>query len=110
MLHGNPTWSFFYRDLIRGLSDDYRTVAPDHVGCGLSDKPGDDRYDYTLSRRVDDLEALLEHLALREGLTLVLHDWGGLIGLAYAHRHPERIKRLVVLNTARCGNHRTAHG
>ena len=100
MLHGNPTWSFFYRDLIRGLCDDYRTVVPDHVGCGLSDKPGDDRYDYTLRRRVDDLEALLEHLGLREGLTLVLHDWGGMIGMAYAHRHPERIKRLVVLNTA----------
>jgi haloalkane dehalogenase len=100
MLHGNPTWSFFYRDLIRGLRDDYRTIAPDHVGCGLSDKPGDDRYDYTLSRRVDDLEALLEHLGLGEGLTLVLHDWGGMIGMAYAHRHPERIKRLVLLNTA----------
>jgi haloalkane dehalogenase len=100
MLHGNPTWSFFYRDLIRGLRDRYRVIAPDHVGCGLSDKPGDDRYAYVLQSRVDDLDALLEHLGLGEGLTLVLHDWGGMIGMAWASRHPERIARLVVLNTA----------
>jgi haloalkane dehalogenase len=100
MLHGNPTWSFYYRELVRGLCDRYRTVVPDHIGCGRSDKPGDDRYDYTLERRVLDLEALLDHLALRENLTLVLHDWGGMIGMTYAVRHPERVKRLVVLNTA----------
>jgi haloalkane dehalogenase len=100
MLHGNPTWSFFFRDLVRGLRDSCRAVVPDHVGCGLSDKPRDARYDYTLSRRVADLEALLDHLRLTSGLTLVLHDWGGMIGMAFAHRHPERIRRLVVLNTA----------
>jgi haloalkane dehalogenase len=100
MLHGNPTWSFYYRDLILALRDDYRTVVPDHVGCGLSDKPGDDRYEYTLDRRVADLETLLDSLGLTSGLTLVLHDWGGMIGMAYASRHPERVKRLVVLNTA----------
>ncbi len=100
MLHGNPTWSFYYRELVRGLRGEYRTVVPDHIGCGLSDKPGDDRYEYTLGRRVEDLEALLDYLGLRENLTLVLHDWGGMIGMAYAHRHPERVKRLVVLNTA----------
>jgi haloalkane dehalogenase len=100
LLHGNPTWSFYFRDLIRGLRDEYRLVAPDHVGCGLSDKPGDAVYEYTLARRGSDLEALLEHLGLREDLTLVLHDWGGMIGMAYASRHPERVKRLVVLNTA----------
>jgi cis-3-alkyl-4-acyloxetan-2-one decarboxylase len=100
MLHGNPTWSFYYRNLILGLRDHYRTIVPDHIGCGLSDKPDDAGYEYSLRRRVADLEALLEHLALRENLTLVLHDWGGMIGMAFAHRHPERIKRLVVLNTA----------
>jgi haloalkane dehalogenase len=100
MLHGNPTWSFFYRGLVRGLRDSYRVVAPDHVGCGLSDKPDEARYEYTLESRVRDLEALLEHLGLRGGLTLVLHDWGGVIGMAFAHRHPERVRRLVVLNTA----------
>jgi haloalkane dehalogenase len=100
MLHGNPTWSFYYRRLVAELRGSYRCIAPDHIGCGLSDKPGDDHYAYTLRRRVDDLEALLDHLRLDAGLTLVLHDWGGMIGMAYAHRHPERISRLVVLNTA----------
>jgi pimeloyl-ACP methyl ester carboxylesterase len=100
MVHGNPTWSFYFRHLLHGLRDCHRIVVPDHIGCGLSDKPGDDRYDYTLSSRVADLEALLDHLGLREGLTLVLHDWGGMIGMAYASRHPERIRRLVILNTA----------
>src|SRR5437660_12585 len=57
MLHGNPTWSFYYRELVKGLRDRYRVVVPDHVGCGLSDKPDDSRYEYTLARRVDDLEA-----------------------------------------------------
>jgi haloalkane dehalogenase len=100
MLHGNPTWSFYYRSLIAGLRDQYRVVASDHIGCGLSDKPGDDRYEYRLHRRVDDLDALLDHLGLRERLTLVLHDWGGMIGMAWASRHPERVARLVILNTA----------
>jgi len=100
MVHGNPTWSFYYRELVQGLRGDHRVIVPDHIGCGLSDKPGDDRYEYTLERRVLDLEALLDHLGLRENLTLVLHDWGGMIGMAFAHRHPERIRRLIVLNTA----------
>jgi haloalkane dehalogenase len=103
MLHGNPTWSFFWRHLVSGLSGQYRCIVPDHVGCGLSDKPDDGRYPYVLERRVQDVEALTEHLGLKDNLTLVLHDWGGMIGLAYAVRHPERIKRLVVLNTAGFG-------
>jgi haloalkane dehalogenase len=100
MVHGNPTWSFYFRELVLGLRDHYRTIVPDHIGCGRSDKPGDDHYDYRLRRRVIDLESLLEHLQLRENLTLVLHDWGGMIGMAFAHRHPERVRRLVLLNTA----------
>ncbi len=100
MVHGNPSWSFYYRNLITALKDDYRCIAPDHIGCGLSDKPGDDQYEYTLERRVDDLEALLDHLDLTENITLVLHDWGGMIGMAWATRHPERVKRLVILNTS----------
>ena len=99
MLHGNPSWSFYYRNLVLSLRERYRCIVPDHIGCGLSDKPGDDRYDYTLSRRVDDLERLLEQLEIREKITLVLHDWGGMIGMAYAVRHPQRIRRLVILNT-----------
>jgi haloalkane dehalogenase len=100
MVHGNPTWSFFYRELVLGLRDRYRCVVPDHVGCGLSDKPGDDRYVYRLASRIDDLEALLDALGLVRGVTLVLHDWGGAIGMGWAARHPERVARLVILNTA----------
>jgi pimeloyl-ACP methyl ester carboxylesterase len=100
MLHGNPTWSFYYRNLVMALRDRYRCIVPDHVGCGLSDKPGDDAYDYRLKSRIEDLDALLNHLDLSQPLTLVVHDWGGMIGFAWAVRNPERIDRLVVLNTA----------
>jgi haloalkane dehalogenase len=100
MLHGNPSWSFYYRNLVTALAGRYRCIAPDHIGCGFSAKPGDDRYDYTLSQRVDDLEQFLDHLGINGEITLVLHDWGGMIGMAYAVRHRSRIKRLVILNTA----------
>ena len=100
MVHGNPTWSYFYRHLIRGLGDSVRSIAVDHIGCGHSDKPGDDAYDYTLSQRVDDLERLLDELVPEGPVTLVLHDWGGMIGMSWAARHPERVARLVLMNTA----------
>ena len=100
MLHGNPTWSFYFRELIKSLSSQCRTIVPDHIGCGLSDKPDIHRYDYRLKSRVDDLENLLEYLGINQNITLVLHDWGGMIGMAYALRHPERIHRLVIMNTA----------
>ncbi|MBI1372370.1 MAG: alpha/beta fold hydrolase [Phycisphaera sp.] len=99
MLHGNPTWSFYYRRLVSALSDRYRCVVPDHIGMGLSDKPAKDEYRYTLEQRVDDLDALLGEINVTEDITLVLHDWGGMIGMAYACRYPERIARLVLLNT-----------
>ena len=100
MLHGNPTWSFYYRNLIQALRIGHRTIAPDHIGCGLSDKPGDDQYDYSMRSRIEDLDGLLNHLGIKENITLVVHDWGGMIGMYYAMRRPERIKRLVVLNTS----------
>ena len=99
MLHGNPSWSFYYRDLAQALRGGSRVIVPDHIGCGLSDKPGDDRYEYTLKNRVDDVEFLLDALGVKENIILVVHDWGGMIGLAWAVRHPERIKKLVILNT-----------
>jgi haloalkane dehalogenase len=99
MVHGNPTWSFYYRKLVLALRDRFRCVVPDHIGCGRSDKPPPDRYDYSLESRIDDLTALLEQSGVLENVTLVLHDWGGMIGAAWAVRHPERVKRLVVLNT-----------
>jgi len=100
MLHGNPTWSFYFRNLVKGLSSQFRTIVPDHIGCGLSDKPDIDQYDYRLKSRVDDLENLLDYLGINQNITLVLHDWGGMIGMAYALRHPERIHRFVIMNTA----------
>lgn len=100
MLHGNPTWSFYYRNLILALRRDYRVIAPDHIGCGLSDKPRPSEYDYSLARRVADLGRLLDNLGVMANATLVLHDWGGMIGMAWAARHAERVRRLIVLNTA----------
>ena len=98
-VHGNPTWSFYYRRLVEALRGSHRVVVPDHIGCGLSEMPGDDRYPFTLARRVDDLEELIERLELGD-VSLVVHDWGGAIGLGWAVRHPERLRRLVILNTA----------
>jgi haloalkane dehalogenase len=99
MVHGNPTWSFYFRRLIGALRDRCRVVAPDHIGMGRSDKPGDDRYRYTLRSRIDDLEALVEHLDL-DDVTLVVHDWGGAIGMGWAARNPGRVRRIVAMNTA----------
>lgn len=99
MVHGNPSWSFYYRNLVKALSPNHQCIVPDHIGCGLSDKPDDAGYDYTLKNRIDDLEALLDHLEVKEKITLIVHDWGGMIGMGYAARHPERIKKIVVLNT-----------
>lgn len=100
MVHGNPTWSYYYRNLIKTLSKKYRTIVPDHIGCGLSDKPDDSVYKYTLSQRVADLERLLKHIGVESDINLIVHDWGGMIGMGYATRHISQIKRIVVLNTA----------
>jgi cis-3-alkyl-4-acyloxetan-2-one decarboxylase len=100
MVHGNPTWSFYYRDLALALKDSYRVIVPDHIGCGLSDKPDDQKYQYTLRRRVEDLEALIAHLGIKSGITLILHDWGGMIGMSFAARNPGAVDRFVIMNTA----------
>lgn len=97
MLHGNPTWSFFYRNLVKALSPGCRCIVPDHIGCGLSDKP--QRYDYILKTHIDNCEFLLDSLGIKE-CHLVVHDWGGAIGMGMALRNPERIKRMVIMNTA----------
>lgn len=99
MVHGNPTWSFYYRNLVKALMPSHRVIVPDHLGCGLSDKPDEEAYGFRLQHRIDDLTALLDHLAL-ENVTLVLHDWGGAIGMGWAVRYPQRIKKVVILNTA----------
>ncbi len=100
MIHGNPTWSFYFRNLVKAVSSQFRAIVPDHIGCGLSDKPDAQTYNYRLKSRADDLEHLLNHLDLKENITLIVHDWGGMIGMVYALRYPERIKRLVIMNTA----------
>lgn len=97
MLHGNPTWSFLYRDLILKLKGRFRCVAPDHIGCGLSDKP--QKHAYTLKSHVDHLHQLVNRLELKR-VHLVLHDWGGPIGLLWALARPERVGKMVLLNTA----------
>ncbi len=99
LVHGNPTWSFYWRSLLNGLSDSYRLVAPDQIGCGLSEKPSRSRYPYTLRRRINDLCRLIEHLDLRS-ITLVAHDWGGAVGMGAAVELPERFERFVLMNTA----------
>ena len=95
-VHGNPTWSFYWRNLILGLRGSHRCLAVDHVGCGLSDKP--QRYEYTLARRIDDLARLVEELDMM-GVTLLAHDWGGAIGLGTVLRMRERFSRIVLFNT-----------
>ena len=95
-VHGNPTWSFHWRALVEPLRSRYRCVAPDHLGCGLSDKPC--RL-LRLSDHIDHLAALVERLDL-ERVTLVAQDWGGAIGLGAMLRMPERLERIVLFNTA----------
>lgn len=98
LLHGNPTWSFHFRKLIRRLTaEGMRCVAPDHIGMGLSDKPQD--YPYRLATHIDNLERLVAELGLQR-VHLVLHDWGGAIGFGWAVRHPGMVGRIVILNTA----------
>ncbi|MBL92062.1 MAG: alpha/beta hydrolase [Myxococcales bacterium] len=99
MVHGNPSWSYYYRHLVHQLKGTYRTVAVDHLGCGLSDKPNAKEYSFTLAQRVADLEAFVNHMNFDKPITLVLHDWGGMIGMALATRIPDKINKIVLLNT-----------
>jgi haloalkane dehalogenase len=96
MVHGTPSWSFLYRKLIKTLSVNYRCIAPDHIGFGLSDKPSN--WSYQPEDHACNLEIFLEDLNLKN-ITLIVHDFGGPIGLSYAIKHPDRIKNIVVLNT-----------
>jgi haloalkane dehalogenase len=95
-VHGNPTWSFYFRRLIAGLSHTHRAVAVDHIGCGLSDKPAD--YEYCLDRHIGNLVTLIDELDL-SGTTLVAHDWGGAIGMGALLARRNRFQRIVLLNT-----------
>lgn len=97
-VHGTPTWSFLWRHLVVRFRRDHRCVALDHLGFGLSDKPPLDRFAHTPEAHAENLGRLVEHLDLRR-ITLVVHDFGGPIGMGFAVRHPERVARIVVLNS-----------
>jgi haloalkane dehalogenase len=95
-LHGEPTWGYLYRHFIPELSRHYRVIVPDHMGFGKSETPQDKVY--TLQTHVENLTALIDDLQLND-VTFVCQDWGGPITGAYTIRHPERVKRLVLMNT-----------
>ena len=95
-VHGTPSWSFEFRNVIKFLSKKYRCIAIDHIGFGLSEKPA--KYDYTVQNHTASLLKLITHLQLNQ-FTMLVHDFGGIIGLAAAEQIPEKIKGLVILNT-----------
>ena len=97
LLHGEPTWSFLYRKLIGRLADRARVLAPDYFGFGRSDKPVERAW-YSYDRHYASIERFVEELDLH-GLTVVVHDWGGPIGLRLAVERPERVARLVITQT-----------
>lgn len=96
-VHGNPTWSFAWRNFVKQLSPHYRVIALDHIGCGFSDKPQD--YPYILSQHIANLQRLITTLDLQR-ITLIAHDWGGAIGMGAAVELPDRFARFVLCNTA----------
>jgi haloalkane dehalogenase len=98
LMHGMPTWSYLYRDMIPLLvAAGYRCIAPDHLGFGRSDKPVDPHW-YTIARHTEVLTSLIVSLDLQR-ITLVCQDWGGPTGLAQAAMMPERFDRLLIMNT-----------
>lgn len=97
LVHGNPTWSFYYRHIIKFLAQTHRVIVPDHMGCGLSDQP--QNYEYTLENRISDLNLLVKFLDL-ERYSMIVHDWGGAIGFGHAVDHSNQVEKMVILNTA----------
>jgi haloalkane dehalogenase len=97
LLHGNPTWSFYWRKLVVALRGTHRCIVPDHLGCGLSDRP--QGWPYRLAGHIENLEKLLAHLRV-DRFSLVLHDWGGAIGMGVATERLAAIDKIVVTNTA----------
>jgi haloalkane dehalogenase len=98
LMHGEPTWSYLYRDWIKPLvAAGFRVIAPDHVGFGRSDKPTDDEF-YVIERHCERIRHLIETLDLRN-ITIVVQDWGGPTGLRQVCDMPERFARVMILNT-----------
>ncbi len=99
MVHGNPTWSYYYRHLVNDFAPNYRCLVPDHVGMGLSSRPSKEEYSFRLADRVADLTALMDSLNLKEPAHLIVHDWGGPIGLGWAAARPQMVASVTLLNT-----------
>ena len=100
LVHGNPTWGFYFRSLLTALpAAGLRAVAPDHIGMGRSEKPGVKDYPHTLSRRVQDLDVFIESMGFEQPISIVAHDWGGAIALAWAVDHADLVDKLVLFNT-----------
>jgi len=96
-VHGNPTWSFYFRKVVQSLSDERRCIAFDHLGCGLSEKQS--TFGYALADRIEQMRAFLDAIGVQK-CDLVMHDWGGAIAFGFATRYPERVRTLIVTNTA----------
>ena len=97
--HGNPTWSFFFRSVIDAFREQYRVIVVDHIGCGLSEKPGLNKYPYSLGRRGQDLIEFVDKLGL-DNIALIAHDWGGAVGMCAATQIPARFSKIILMNTA----------
>jgi pimeloyl-ACP methyl ester carboxylesterase len=98
-LHGNPTWSFYYRKAVLAWRELGRCIVPDHLGCGLSDKPSSKEFSYQLKDHANNIRNLINSLHI-ENFNLVMHDWGGAIGMTAFGDEPERVRKIVLLNTA----------
>ena len=97
-VHGNPTWSYYFRGVAQWFAKDYRVIAVDHIGCGQSDKPSQADFDYRLIEHQNNLVALMDHLNLKR-IQLLAHDWGGAIGLGSLVRARHRFESIMLLNT-----------
>ncbi len=96
-LHGNPTWSYTFRRVVRDFKNSHRVIALDHLGCGKSSKPDD--FSYRLENHIENLDLFIKGLNLKD-ITLVVHDWGGAIGIGWAVDHPHLVSKIVVMNSA----------
>ena len=96
-LHGNPTWSFYFRNIIEHFSKKMRVIAIDHLGCGASSSP--QNFAYTLQNRINHLDFFIKKQNF-ERVNLLVHDWGGAIGMGWAIQYPEKINKIIFLNTA----------
>ena len=97
--HGNPTWSFIFREFVNEFRKQYRVVVVDHIGCGLSEKPPASKYPYSLDRRAQDLIEFIRKLSL-ENVALVAHDWGGAVAMRAATQIPDVFSKIALMNTA----------